>query len=60
MPVDGANNETPILVRVPSNVVNAATADAMPNDKRHQEKAVSDTGSNEEPQPEFKEGGYGW
>ena len=60
MPARDSDNETPIIVRVPSNVVNAATADAMPDDKPEHEKGVSETESNEEPQPEFKEGGYGW
>ena len=61
MPADDSDNETPpILVRVPSNVVNAATADAMPDNEPEREKRVSETESVEEPQPEFKEGGYGW
>jgi hypothetical protein len=60
MPSDDSDNEAPITVRVPSNVVNAATSDAIPDRKGQEEKAVSETESNEERQPEFKEGGYGW
>lgn len=61
MPFDDSDNESPIIVRVPSNVVNAATSDAMPERKNGQEeKGVSETESNDEPQTEFKEGGYGW
>jgi hypothetical protein len=57
-----AKESPPILFRVPSNVVNAATADvtpdAVPNEKN--DKLHSETESNENSQPEFKEGGYGW
>jgi hypothetical protein len=60
MPSSGPTNETPIIVRVPSNVVNAATADAVPEDKGDEEKVQSETESSDNAQPEFKEGGYGW
>jgi MFS family permease len=46
------------MIRVPSNVVTAATADAMPDAKDSSEKGQS--GSESTSQPEFKEGGYGW
>jgi hypothetical protein len=75
MPSNGPEREPSILVRVPSNVVTAATSDAMPERKPEdlEEKSPSETESNhpesdEEGQrepdvaapPAFKEGGYGW
>ncbi|OIW34735.1 MFS general substrate transporter [Coniochaeta ligniaria NRRL 30616] len=57
---NGPDNETPVTVRVPSNVVNAATADARRDGRGDEEKIHSETESSENAQPEFKEGGYGW
>lgn len=61
MQSDDSDNEIPIIVRVPSNVMNAATSDATPGGRNgEEEKGVSETESSEAPRPEFKEGGYGW
>lgn len=59
MPHNDTHKDAPTLVRVPSNVVNAATADGIA-DKPEKEKTASESESNEDAQPEFKEGGYGW
>jgi hypothetical protein len=64
MATHGPENDDypPMLIRVPSNVVYAATPDAapdtVPTEKRDQ--VNSETDSREEAKPEFKEGGYGW
>jgi len=60
IPTDRADRDAPDLVRVPSNVVNAASPDEARNEKENGQKVASETESNENDAPEFKEGGYGW
>ena len=53
---DASHKESNLVIRVPSNVLNAAEID----EKMSTHNVPASTTSSEDSEEEFKEGGYGW